>query len=64
MTISGEVDQFREPLGLGVALALARPGEHAAALRQPQQLVRPGAVAPDEAEDLDREEAELVGHVN
>ena len=34
-----------------------------AALREPQQVVRPGALAPDEAEDLDREEAELGRHV-
>ena len=56
-----EVAEVREPLGLGVVLALAGPGEHPAALRHAQQVVRAGAVAADEAEDLDGEEAEFGG---
>jgi hypothetical protein len=56
-----EVAELREPLGLGVVLALAGPGEHPAALRHPQQVVRASALAPDEAEDFDREQAELGG---
>ena len=54
-----EVAELREPLRLGVVLALAGPVEHPAALRHPQQVVRARAPAADEAEDLVGEEAEL-----
>ena len=54
-----QVAQLGQPLRLDVVLALARAVEDAAALGHPQQVVRAGAGAADEAEDLVREEAEL-----
>src|SRR6059036_2016107 len=57
----GEIAEPREPLRLGVVLALAGPGEHPAPLCEPQEVVGAGAGSPDEAENLVGEEAELTG---
>ena len=55
-----EVPEPGEPLRLRVVLALSSPVEHAPAPGQPQEVVRAGALAPDEAEDLVREQAQVT----
>ena len=54
-----QVAELREPLRLDVVLALPRPVEDAPAPRHLEQVVRAHALAPDEAEDLVGEQAEL-----
>ena len=54
-----EVAEPCEPLWLDVVLALSGPVEDSAALGHPKKVVRAGAAATDEPEDLVREEAEL-----
>jgi len=54
-----EVAELGQALGLDVVLALAGPVEHAPAPRHAQEVVRAGAVAAHEAEDLVREQAQL-----
>ena len=54
-----EVAETGESLGLDVVLALTCPVEHAPAACHAQEVVRAGAAAADEAEDLVREEAQL-----
>jgi hypothetical protein len=54
-----EVAKTGESLGLGVVLALTRPGEEPSTPCQAQQIVWPGTLASDEAENLVREQAEL-----
>ena len=53
-----QVAEAREPLRLGVVLALAGPVQDSAAADHPSEVVRRCATAPDEAEDLVREEAQ------
>ncbi|HEU0335437.1 MAG TPA: MMPL family transporter, partial [Gaiellaceae bacterium] len=55
-----EVAEPGQPLRLDVVLALARPVEHAPAARHPKQVVRARAPAPDEREDLEREQGQLA----
>jgi hypothetical protein len=54
-----EVPEAREPLRLRVVLALACPVQDPSALDHPSKLVRRGAGAPDEAQDLVGEEAQV-----
>ena len=54
-----QVTEAGQPLRFGVVLALARPGQHATALGQAQQVVGARALAADEAEDLVREEGQV-----
>ena len=55
-----EVAEPGEPLRLRVVLALAGPVEHAAATREAEEIVGARTSAPDEAQDLVREEAQVI----
>ena len=55
-----EIAQRCQALRLGVVLALTGPGEHASMPRHPQEVVSPGASAPDQAEYLVGKQCEIV----
>src|SRR5262249_45985130 len=55
-----EVAELGEALRLDVVLALPGPGEHPAALRHAEQVVRTRATASDEPEDLVRKEGQVA----
>ena len=60
-----QVAELREALGLGVVLALSRPGEHPSALGHLQEVVGAGSLTADQAEDLAGGQAEFcTGHVS
>jgi hypothetical protein len=54
-----QVSELGQPLGLDVVLALTGPVEDPTVPRHPEEIVRPGLVRADEAEDLVGEQAQF-----